>query len=134
MSTCVRAAIASKDGTLRLCDSGRGEDAYRVIEPEAMSANGVDLGAVQAISMATLLSDAADATPLLAKIDIEGGEADLFSANTDWVDDFPAIAMELHDWMLPGRASSASFLACVGAKRRDFINPENSDTVFSLRN
>jgi hypothetical protein len=50
------------------------------------------------------------------------------------VDDFPAIAIEMHDWMLPGGASSASFLSCVSAKGRDFINPSSTDIAFSLRN
>jgi FkbM family methyltransferase len=129
--TLLQAALASHDGSLRLRDSGRGSDAFRV--GRDVADDGSDLGEVRAVSMGSLISGVT-ATPLLAKIDIEGSEADVFARNTDWVDAFPAIAIELHDWMLPGQASSASFLACVAAKGRDFINPENSDTVFSLRN
>ena len=130
-----RSALASMDGELRLYDPGRSTDAYRAVSAEAAVDGGRDLGSVPAISMPTLLRVAGgDSVPLLAKIDIEGGEAELFSANVDWVDDFPAIAIELHDWMLPGAASSASFLRCVAERSRDFINPSGTDIVFSLRN
>lgn len=130
-----QSALASQDGEMRLYDPGRSTDAYRVGGPDTEGANGRDLGSVPAVSVPTLLrAIGGDAKPLLAKIDIEGAEAELFSANTDWVDDFPAIAIELHDWMLPGAASSASFLRCVADKARDFITPSGTDIVFSLRN
>jgi FkbM family methyltransferase len=125
---CVRAAAASFDGEVSLFDPGRSTDAYRTGE-----AGGAAMGTIPAVSVPTLLSQT-QATPFLAKIDIEGAEAELFSANTDWVDLFPAIAIELHDWMLPGQASSAPFLRCVAERARDFINPSQTDIVFSLRN
>lgn len=126
--TCIRAAVASFDGEVELFDPGRSTDAYRT-----GALGGQAVGTAPAVSVPTLLSRT-QATPFLAKIDIEGAEAELFSANTDWVDLFPAIAIELHDWMLPGQASSAPFLRCVGEKGRDFINPSQTDIVFSLRN
>lgn len=126
--TCVRAAVASFDGDVSLTDPGRSTDAYRTGE-----AGGAPVGRVPAISVPTLLSQT-QATPFFAKIDIEGAEAELFSTNTEWVDLFPAIAIELHDWMLPGQASSAPFLRCVSERGRDFINPSQTDIVFSLRN
>lgn len=126
---CLRAAVAATDGEVRLADPGRSTDAYRT----GPAAEGDDLGTVPALSVPALLR-MTEATPFLAKIDIEGAEAELFAGATDWVDDFPAIAIELHDWMLPGQASSAAFLACVAARRRDFLHPPQTDIVFSLRN
>ena len=128
--TCMRAAVASFNGEAQVLDPGRSTDAYRTV---AGSGAGRPLGSVPAVSVETLLGQTT-ATPLLAKIDIEGAEAELFSARTDWVDLFPAIAIELHDWMLAGQASSASFLRCVAERGRDFINPSQTDIVFSLRN
>lgn len=49
-----------------------------------------------------------DAMLLLVKVDIEGFESDLFSDNTEWLDDAAALIVEPHDWMLPGQYSSAS--------------------------
>ncbi|MCI3132413.1 FkbM family methyltransferase [Phenylobacterium aquaticum] len=133
--TCLQAALASSDGELQLFDPGRSTDAFRTLGEDEPGEHGRSLGAIPAYGVETLMARfAAGAAPLLAKIDIEGAERDVFSAHTAWVEAFPAIAIELHDWMLPGKASSAPFLACVGALGRDFINPVESDIVFSLRN
>lgn len=45
----------------------------------------------------------------LTKIDIEGFETDLFSANTEWLQLPMVVIIELHDWMLPGQFSSLGF-------------------------
>jgi FkbM family methyltransferase len=49
----------------------------------------------------------------LIKIDIEGNEKDLFSKNTEWVNKFKIIIIELHDWMIPENQISSSFLRCI---------------------
>jgi hypothetical protein len=49
----------------------------------------------------------------LIKIDIEGNEKDLFSKNTEWVNKFKIIVIELHDWMIPENQISSSFLRCI---------------------
>ncbi len=58
---------------------------------------------------------------LVAKIDIEGFENELFSANTDWVDDVQALVVETHDWMLPGQAVANNLLSVISQKPRDFV-------------
>lgn len=40
------------------------------------------------------------------KIDIEGGEMELFAGNTDWIDKVGMFAIELHDWIKPGCVQS----------------------------
>lgn len=55
---------------------------------------------------------------LIAKIDIEGFESDLFDGDLRWMDDVHVIFLEPHDWMLPGRRTSRSFQAALG--QRDF--------------
>jgi FkbM family methyltransferase len=42
----------------------------------------------------------------LAKIDIEGFESDLFSHNTQWLEDVMTVMIEPHDWLLPGQYTS----------------------------
>ena len=71
-------------------------------------------------------------TPFLAKIDIEGAEADLFSRDTDWIDQFPLIIVELHDWLLPKQGTSRNFLRCIAARNRDFVYL--GENIFSIRN
>lgn len=129
---CIHGAVAANGGMANVYDPGRSTDAYRAVV--GTQSDGKLLGQVKAFSIRDLLQAAVGSHPLLLKIDIEGGEAELFSGDTSWVDDFPAIAIELHDWMLPGRATSASFLNSVVRHNRDFINHPGTDIVFSLRN
>jgi len=75
---------------------------------------------------------AAGSAPFIAKIDIEGGEADLFTPPTDWVDQFPLMIVELHDWLMPGQGTSRTFLQCVAGRDRDFVHI--GENVFSIRN
>ncbi|MEY9463589.1 FkbM family methyltransferase [Bradyrhizobium ottawaense] len=52
---------------------------------------------------------AANGVPFIAKIDIEGFEQELFSKNTDWLDDVFVVHLEPHAWMLPGKGSTLGF-------------------------
>ena len=109
--------------------------AYGATEPEA----GSDLGALRTTAKRVMDGDAisgyvingtkqwisngsyADLYTILAMApdgptwfvvdgDIEGFEKDLFSQNTEWVQLFPLLIIELHDWMLPREANSEIFL------------------------
>ena len=63
--------------------------------------------------------------PFIIKIDIEGYEKKLFESNTEWVDQFEIIIIELHDWMLPGQSTSQNFFKTITASmnknKRDII-------------
>lgn len=64
--------------------------------------------------------------PLIVKIDIEGFESDLFADNLDWIAKTPVIAVEPHDWMLPGKMTSASFQKALAAHDFEiYIKGEN---------
>jgi len=71
-------------------------------------------------------------TPFIAKIDIEGAEEELFSADTGWVDEFPLLIIELHDGLIPTSASSRNFLRCMAERDRDFVYW--GENVFSIAN
>ncbi len=75
------------------------------------------------LSAARLVAEerAAGRVPFIAKIDIEGGEAELFSRDTGWADLFPLLIIELHDWLLPRAGSSRNFLQWAAARNRDFV-------------
>ncbi|SMH40751.1 FkbM family methyltransferase [Mesorhizobium australicum] len=70
-------------------------------------------------------------TPFIIKIDIEGFEEDLFSRNTEWITDFFVIIVELHDWLLPNKATSQNFLKSISQERRDFIL--SGENIFSIQ-
>jgi FkbM family methyltransferase len=125
--TPMEAALASEAGKLWLTDPGIGEWGFRV---------GTGAGTLQvaAITMADILGrfDVTRYQPLICKIDIEGGERDLFRANDAWIDQFPLIVIELHDWMLPGTSNSKNFLGAIAKRNFDVIF--RGENIFCFNN
>jgi FkbM family methyltransferase len=121
------AAIGAADGETTLVDPGEGEWGYR-------TAAGGSGEKVSVISASRLVAEkrAAGQVPYIAKIDIEGGEAELFSRDTGWMDLFPLLIVELHDWLLPRAGSARNFLRCVAERDRDFVFL--GENVFSIAN
>lgn len=70
--------------------------------------------------------------PFLAKIDIEGAEADVFAADRSWIERFPVLIVELHDWLYPGEGTSHGFLQAMAGRDRDFVL--RGEHVISIRN
>jgi FkbM family methyltransferase len=90
-------------------------------------------GEIQMISVPTLLKESPcqEVAPFISKIDIEGFEDNLFSSNTEWVNEFPLVIIELHDWMLPDSANSQNFLKCISLYKRDFVF--RGENVYSIK-
>ena len=111
----IQAAVASQDCRVALANLDKGADAFRTV----LDAN----GSLEGYSIASLVKMAGGelANLLLAKIDIEGFENELFSANTEWVDEVQALVVETHDWMLPGQAGANNLLRAISQKPRDFV-------------
>jgi FkbM family methyltransferase len=116
----LRGAIASKPGSIRLFDPGEGEWGFRT------GGKGEGLGEVPAFTVDQLVRD----DPFILKIDIEGGEADLFEGEAFAM--FPVLIIELHDWLMPRGGTSKSFLAWHASQDRDFVHI--GENVFSLCN
>ena len=70
--------------------------------------------------------------PFIAKIDIEGAESDVFSGDTSWIDRFPVLIVELHDWLYPKQRLAQSFLQAIAPLDRDFVL--HGEHVISIRN
>lgn len=121
------AALGAADGETALVDPGQGEWAYRT----DAAAPGVR---VPVIGAARLVAEKEREgfAPFIAKIDIEGGEAELFARDTGWVERFPLLIVELHDWLLPRGRTSHSFLRCIAGLDRDFVYI--GENVFSIAN
>ena len=125
--TPIEAAVASERGKLWLTDPGRGEWGYRVGGPTGKFK-------VNAITMNDILRkfDASRYMPLICKIDIEGGEENLFRTNDAWIDQFPLIIIELHDWLLPGTSNSKNFLSAISKRNFDIVY--RSENMFCFNN
>ncbi len=120
----IHAGIASEKGAANLIDPQCGEWGYRTEMAEG--------GPIKMISVPSLLEENKDATPFIIKIDIEGFEKELFSKNTEWVDLFDLLVIELHDWMLPKETNAQNFLKTIAPLNRDFIY--RNENIFSLAN
>lgn len=121
-----QAAVSSADGFVDLADPGIGEWGYQT----QVNAS----GAIKSIGLNAFVGQKIDEgfEPLIAKIDIEGAEGELFSQQTDWVSKFPLIIIELHDWLRPGQGTSHSFLRTIAPLNRDFVY--SGENIFSFRN
>lgn len=118
--------ISSEDGTMYLQDPGCGHWAYRVTE------EGKREVPVFAASKIVDLQISRSTTPFICKIDIEGGEKYLFQKNTDWIDKFPLLIVELHDYMLPGGSRSKGFLTTLSRYDFDFV--PYGENIFCFNN
>jgi FkbM family methyltransferase len=116
-------AVGSDKGKCSIYDPKLGGNALRI--------NRNHKGDINIISINNILKKNNE-TPFIIKIDIEGFEDDLFSNNTEWIDLFPVIIIELHDWMLPKKLSSKNFLSLISKKDRDFIY--SGENIFSISN
>jgi FkbM family methyltransferase len=121
------AAIGAADGETVLVDPGEGEWGYRT-QASGAGEQVPMLGAGGLVAAEV----AAGRIPFVAKIDIEGGEGALFAQDTGWVDLFPLLIVELHDWLLPRAGTSRSFLRCLAERDRDFVYL--GENVFSIAN
>lgn len=112
--------IASHPGRMRLTNETGLANSHctRWLEPDALPESGI----IPALTIPEILAGfGANHFPFLVKIDIEGGEQDLFSANTDWIAQIPILIMEPHDWLFPGQRICLPFLRAIAAHDRDFL-------------
>jgi FkbM family methyltransferase len=123
---CLKASISSQTGRAKVTDPGRGDWGYRT-EPAAD-------GDVPSVTINSLFQQYAKdrLVPFIVKIDIEGGEKDLFGLNTEWIRETPLLIVELHDWLFPKSGTSGPFLRSIAGLDRDFL--QKSENIFSISN
>jgi FkbM family methyltransferase len=127
---CVHGAVRATSGRARLVNVGEGNWGFRTdaVAEESDAGDSVACVTINDIYAAHEASH----FPFIAKIDIEGGELDLFSANTEWVAKTPLLIIELHDWLMPEQGTSAPFLKCIAGLDRDFVHWQ--ENIFSIAN
>jgi FkbM family methyltransferase len=113
---CIKAALASETQRARVLDPGEGHWGFRTERTDSEEG-------LPCVTLNSLYSEfcGSQTFPFLVKINIEGGEEDVFTRNTDWVHNTGIIIIELHDRILPKKAVSRPFLKCVSALDRDFV-------------
>lgn len=127
---CMHAAVSSAPGQVTVVNPNIGNWGYRTEAAPTGETHAVE--SVPCVTISDIYAARQECLPFIVKIDIEGGEADLFATNTEWVAATPLLIIELHDWMLTGSANSRNFLKCVSQLDRDFIHI--GENVFSISN
>jgi FkbM family methyltransferase len=103
----VEAAIGGAPGHVALSNSA---------ESWAFQTKREETGGVDVVTISDLLAAAPNSQAFIIKIDIEGFEADVFSANLGWLDQAEVVIVEPHDWMLPGQGTSRTMQAAMAAR------------------
>ncbi|MGE5540071.1 MAG: hypothetical protein ACM30I_15745 [Gemmatimonas sp.] len=75
---------------------------------------------------------ATGAWPFIVRIDLDRIDEDLFSANSEWVEEFPLIILELRRWLFPAAANTCNVLRRLADADRDFVFV--GDALFSVSN
>ena len=119
-------AVSSHEGHGFLHDPGGGEWSYQV-RPSGTGYR------VPLYSAAAIVDDckASGMHPFLCKIDIEGGEAELFRDNYSWLVEFAVVVIELHDWLFPGTSNSSNFRRAISDLAVDFVYRGENAFVFN---
>ena len=94
--TVIEAGIWYRSAHLALVDAKAKTSDFQLHETEPGA------GAIQAVTVPELLERAGADRVDIVKIDIEGGEKELFSHNTEWLDKAGTLIVELHDRFKPG--------------------------------
>jgi FkbM family methyltransferase len=118
----VEAALGCEAGKSFLSDPGLSDWGFRTGDTGEYE--------VDVVSVDQLFEE--KAAPFICKIDIEGGEANLFKRNYSWLERFPLVIIELHDWLLPGEGNSRNFLKA--ALEFDFDFVYRGENLFCFNN
>jgi FkbM family methyltransferase len=121
---CIQAGLGGSSGSAYLTDSSHSSWGFRIIGE----------GTGPAVKILTI-KDVLDqynrgALPFMLKLDIEGSEENLFDAYHEIFARFPVIAIEIHDWMLPKKSVSESFLKFHLREKRKLLN--RGENLFSI--
>ena len=99
------ALVASDRKSVNLFNRGTGHWGYTLIEDPLDCSEPESLGSVDAITIRTIKRQNGGKEIGILKLDIEGGEKDLFDSKDAVLDDIFAIFVELHDRILQGCSS-----------------------------
>lgn len=112
----ILAAVGSQNAHARVVGRDRGSSAFLT---EPCEANHPD--SIPYHDIPSLVAKVANGRPWIIKLDIEGAQSEVFSANTAWVGEADVIILELDDWLFPWSASSQTFFQALTRFRYDYM-------------
>ena len=100
--TSIRAALWKEDTELNLVDPEIGPWGFQAQAGSAKNAQHKILGTVPAFTISKLMEKYGLQTIDLLKVDIEGGEHEVFENSSPWISKVNSIMIELHEHLKPG--------------------------------
>lgn len=90
-----------------------------------------ETGEIATFTVPDLLATVPGSRAMIVKIDIEGGEMDLFRSNTAWSRQAPLIVFESHDPLFAWRGTFHAIVAALVDRPRDYIQKGENTFAFS---
>jgi FkbM family methyltransferase len=123
----MQAALWERTATLDLVDPGIGPWAFQVHE-QGRAPTGKLVGTIAAVTVADLQKTHGMKTVDILKVDIEGGEKEVFDHSDGWLDSVGVVLIELHDRFKPGCTETFE------RRTRDFeFREQRGETIFKAR-
>lgn len=121
----IKGAVRSKKEWVRITNPNAGSAVFQVGITDDMESG------IEGFTIDEICRQAGVDMPFIVKIDIEGGQANLFSDNTNWVPNAHLISLELDDWLLPWRGTSRPFFSCLSQYPFDYLL--GGESIFCFR-
>ncbi|MBR0679235.1 FkbM family methyltransferase [Roseomonas eburnea] len=85
----------------------------------------------EALGVSDILRQEKHERILIAKIDVEGAESEIFAKNTEWIDRARLLIVELHDHLIPFTRTSRSFYRAISGIDAEVVNMGENAFVFT---
>jgi len=119
-------ALWNENCSLQIVNPESGAAAFRVAANAGLPTTPVPAYTVSDICRLAGVEDA-----FIVKLDIEGGQSNLFKSSTEWVADTHLILLELDDWLMPWEGTSRSFFSCISKYAFDYLI--HGETILCFR-
>jgi FkbM family methyltransferase len=90
-----------------------------------------ETGDVAMFTIPGLLADVPNARPMIVKIDIEGGEVEMFRSNAEWTRQAALVVFEAHDRRFVWRGTFHAIVSSMVDRPRDYIQQGENTFAFS---
>lgn len=113
----IEAAVHDTASVLEIANPEAEKFAFRMQEARA----GADR-TVEAVTIGGIMERVGARRNLIVKVDIEGGEHELFRSNTGWLDHTQLLIVETHDWLFPGQGTSKTLFSAIAGRNFEVIH------------
>ena len=117
--TCLNGGVWNKPCHLEILNPLSGSASFRLQEASAPSDSSSVL--LRGYTVLEILQREEKNRLFLVKMDIEGGEAQVFQESSEWLKSTAVMIIELHDWLMPGQGTSRNFFKRLAENNFDVV-------------